>query len=136
MYHTSISDDIQVYCLKATSFPGGVSAVYDRLHTEYPPEGGRAYFGISRPAPDGTITYMAAVKLNVADGIPCSDYVPFTIQKGKYVATDVSNYMTNLPAIGAAFAEMIREPDVAPDGYCVEVYHSPTEVTCMVKLTD
>jgi hypothetical protein len=136
MYHTSISDDIQVYCLKATSFPDGVSAVYDRLHSEYPPEGGRSYFGISRQAPDGSINYMAAVKLRDTDGTPCPDYVPFTIQKGKYVATDVINYMANLPAIGSAFAEMIREPNVAPDGYCLEVYLSPTELTCMVKLKD
>jgi hypothetical protein len=136
MYHISIQDDIQVYCLKARSFPDGVSAVYDRLHTEYPPEGGRSYFGISRPVPDGAITYMAAVKLSDTDGTPSSDYVPFTVLKGRYVAIDISNYMANLPAIGAAFAEMIREPDVAPDGYCLEVYLSPTELTCMVKLKD
>lgn len=136
MYHTSIPDDIQVYCLKATSFPDGVSAVYDRLHNEYPPEGGRSYFGISWPAPNGAINYMAAVKLNDSDSTPQSDYVPYTIQKGRYVAIDITNYMANLPAIGAAFAEMIREPDVAPDGYCLEVYLSPTELTCMVKLKD
>ncbi|MBE2288495.1 MAG: hypothetical protein IAE95_03000 [Chitinophagaceae bacterium] len=136
MYHTTISDDTLVYCLKASSFPNGVGAVYDKLHAEYPPEGGRSYFGRSRPAPDGKITYMAAVKLNDTDGIPPSEYERFTINKGRYVAKDIGNYMANLPAIGAAFAEMIREPDVAPDGYCLEVYLSPTALTCMVKLTD
>lgn len=136
MYHTTISDAIIVYCLKASSFPDGVGAVYGRLHNEYPPESGRSYFGISRPAPDGKITYMAAVKLNETDGTPSSEYERFTIKKGRYLCKDISNYMANLPAIGASFAEMIREPNVAPDGYCLEVYLSPTELTCMVKLKD
>lgn len=129
-----INNDIAVYCLTAASFPHGLPEVYGKLHAEYPPEDGRTYFGISYPDGRGSLVYKAAVHLNDTDGIPPDEYEPFVIKKGTYLSKVIHNFMDNTPAIGNLFQQMIHDTRIDPSGYCLEMYLSPTDVQCMVRL--
>lgn len=129
-----IEQDITVYCLTATSFPAGIKPVYDKLHELYPPENGRTYFGISWPDGKGSLTYKAAVKLNETDTIPGAPFEAFIIRKGNYLGENITNFMSDVTSIGRLFQQMIQEPGIDPNGYCLEMYLNPTDVRCMVKL--
>jgi hypothetical protein len=130
----SFENDITVYCITASSFPAGVSAVYDKLHTLYPPGNGRTYYGISYPDGNGPLVYKAAVSLADKDEIPGQDFEPFIIKKGLYKSKVIYNFMQDVQSIGRLFQQMIATPDIDPGGYCLEMYLNPTDVRCMVKL--
>ncbi len=127
-------NDIKVYCLTAKSFPEGIAEVYDTLHTLYPPGNGRTYFGISYPDGKGSLIYKAAVSLNDNDTPPTAPFEPFTIKKGTYLSQDIKNFMDDVQSIGSLFQQMIKDPRIDPNGYCLEMYLNPTDVRCMVKL--
>ncbi|MCF8450069.1 MAG: hypothetical protein K9G49_09395 [Taibaiella sp.] len=130
-----INNDIEVYCLTATSFPHGLPEIYGKLHAEYPPEDGRTYFGISYHDGKGSIVYKAAVHLNDTDSKPTDEYEQFAIKEGTYLSEVIHNYMDNTPAIGMLFQQMIKDSRIDPSGYCLEMYLSPTNVQCMVRLS-
>jgi hypothetical protein len=132
----TITEDIKVHCLTATSFPAGLKAVYDRLHATYPPENGRTYYGISYPDGNGSIVYKAAVKLIQSDGDPGSGFEPFIIKKGDYIGEEIRDFMSDVQSIGRLFQQLIAQPGIAPDGYCLEIYLNPTDVRCLVKMAD
>lgn len=127
-------NDIAVYCLTASSFPAGVKAVYGKLHELYPPENGRTYFGLSWPDGKGSLVYKAAVKLNETDTPPGAPFELFTIRKGDYLSEDITNFMSDVTVIGSLFQQMIQQPGIDPNGYCLEMYLNPTDVRCMVRL--
>lgn len=129
-----IDNDITVYCLTASSFPAGVKTVYDKLHELFPPENGRTYFGISWPDGKGSLVYKAAVKLNEMDTPPGAPFESFTIRKGDYFSEDITNFMSDVTGIGRLFQQMIQQPGIDPNGYCLEMYLNPTDVRCMVRL--
>lgn len=133
---TTLENNIRVFCLTATSFPAGIKEVYDKLHLLYPPGNGRTYFGISYPDGKGGLVYKAAVKLNDTDTEPGAPFEVFNIRKGRYLCEDISNFMADVTSIGKLFGRMIAEPGIAPDGYCLEMYLNPTDVRCMVLLSD
>lgn len=130
----TIDQDMTVYCLTAVSFPAGLKDVYDTLHSLYAPGNGRTYFGISYPDGKGSLVYKAAVKLNDSDTPPAAPFEPFTIRRGNYVSEDIVNFMSDVSAIGRTFQQMIKEPGIDPNGYCLEMYLNPTDVRCMVPL--
>jgi predicted transcriptional regulator YdeE len=129
-------NDVKVFCLTASSFPAGIKEVYDKLHATYPPGNGRTYFGISYPDGKGSLVYKAAVKLAEGDEEPATGFEQFIIKKGTYISEDIKNFMSDVQRIGRLFQEMIKDPRVDPNGYCLEMYLNPTDVRCMVKLKE
>ena len=129
----TIDKDITVFYVTATSFPGGVLAAHQQLHSKIPFSTDRRYFGISRPeSSDGSIVYHAAAEeLQPGEGKAhgCDTLV---LKSGKYVSTIIHNYMDDLQSIGNAFNTLLKE-DVDPQGYCVELYLSDKDVQCMVR---
>ena len=129
-----IEKDINVYCLTAKSFPEGILAAHQQLHALLPSKG-RRYFGLSRPE-NGGIVYKAAaeaVEMDKEENIDCESFV---IKNGHYKCITVLNYMEDHQGIGKAFSELIAEPDIDPNGYCVEYYFNEKDVKCMVRLKD
>jgi hypothetical protein len=59
---------------------------------------------------------------------------PFTIRKGPYLYKIVKDFMKNHRAIGETFWEMLGDPRIDKEGYCVEIYFNPKDVQCMVTL--
>jgi len=132
----NLDKDIKVLCVTAKSFPDGIMDAFDQLHSLVPiAEIGRQ-FGISQPNESGKIVYKAAME-EVHDGeaqlLGCE---PFVIRKGKYIFLDRIDFMQDLQSIGTAFQKLISQPNIDPNGYCLEWYLNEKDVRCMVRLDD
>jgi hypothetical protein len=129
-------NDIRVFCVTAKSFPDGIMEAFEKLHASVSLGDRGRQFGISRPNPKGQIVYKAALEeINDGDAerFGCE---PFVIQKGSYIFLDRLNFMKDLQSIGKAFHELISQPGVDPNGYCLEWYLNQNDVRCMVRLDD
>lgn len=127
-----IDNDIEVLCITAPSFPAGVAAAFEKLHSLFPPEG-RTYYGLSKLGRDGAIVYKAAATPLPQDNTEGLE--TYTIKKGNYQAITINDYMKNTPAIGAAFQQLTAIGDIDPQGECVECYLNAHVVQCMVRTT-
>jgi hypothetical protein len=132
-----LPDDITAMYITASSFPDGVLAAHQKLHSLVPmsasPE--RKYFGISYPI-DETIVYKAgAEELSVGEAKQFG-LETYLIKKGEYTSIDIHDYMKNLSAIGDAFNELLENPRIDQYGACIEWYVNDNEVKCMVRLAD
>lgn len=135
MNYYFIETPVKVYCLDVSPFPTAIKPAYDLLHQLYPPGNGRTYFGISYPDRNGGIMYKAATSLAPTDEPPTDvRFSVFTIRAGKYASAIIRDFMKDPTAIRQCFAEMIELPEVARDGYCLEMYLNPNDVQCMVLL--
>jgi len=119
--------------MKAKSFPEGIQEAHQKLHNLVSSDTRRKYFGISHPVEDGSIEYKSAV-CELYDG-ELREYKleEFTIPKGNYIYIDILNFMNNIPQIGSAFKELIADPGIDPNGFCLEWYTNETDCRCMVK---
>lgn len=133
MERFTLDENIKVFCVPAKSFPEGVLEAHQKLHGMVPYSQNRRYFGISRPE-DGKIAYKAAAEELIVGELKQHGLDEFNIGAGEYIYIVIKDYMQNIPAIGEAFNELTSQPDIAPNGYCIEWYLSDKEVKCMVKL--
>jgi hypothetical protein len=135
METTKLDNDITIFYVTAGSFPSGIMDSHQKLHSMVPFSPGRKYFGISRPE-NGVIVYRAGTEeLQPGEGkkFGCETLV---IKKGNYISETISNYQENIESISETFQELLKNPAIDPQGYCVEWYTSPTEVKCMIRLKD
>jgi hypothetical protein len=58
----------------------------------------------------------------------------FILKKGNYISIDIINYMEDIPAIGKAFQELLKDPRIDPNGICAEWYLNEKDVKCMIRL--
>lgn len=58
------------------------------------------------------------------------------LKKGRYLSLTIDDYMKDLHGIANPFRELLAQPGLAPQGYCVEWYLSQKEVQCMIWLED
>lgn len=130
----TFNNDIQVMYVQADSFPNGVLAAHQKLHGKIPFSTGRKYLGISRPEGGGGIQYKAGAEV-LAPGEPAQyGFDTLVLPKGNYISVTINNYMKDLPAIGNTFQQLIKQPGIDPEGYCVEWYISDKDVICMVRV--
>ena len=129
-----INEDVKCYCIKASSFPAGVLAAHQQLHQLFPYTSDRHYYGISRPEGKGIIAYWAAAEKLAGDKI--EDLEEFIIPKGNYTGKDISNFRNDIAAIGQTFQQLLTDPQIDPNGFCLEWYYNMDDVRCMVKLSD
>ena len=131
-----LGNDIRVFCVTAKSFPDGIMEAFEKLHASVNAGERGRQFGISRPNQKGQIVYKAALEeINEGDAerFGCE---PFVIQNGSYIYLDRLNFMKDLQSIGKAFNELISQPGIDPNGYCLEWYLNDNDVRCMVRLDD
>ncbi len=131
-----LENDIKVFCVTAKSFPNGIMEAFEKLYASVNGADRGRQFGLSRPNPKGQIIYKAAMEeINEGDAerFGCE---PFVIQKGSYIFLDRLNFMKDLQSIGKAFQELISQPGIDPNGYCLEWYLNEKDVRCMVRLDD
>jgi len=132
----NLDNDINVLCVTAKTFPDGIMEAFDQLNSIVPLSEKGRQFGISRPSEGGSIVYKAAmeeVNEGEAEKLGCE---PFVIKKGKYLFVDRNDFMKDLPGIGKAFQMLISQPNIDPNGYCLEWYLNDKDVRCMVRLDD
>lgn len=130
----TIPQDINAVYVQASSFPKGVMAAHKAVHAKVGEGVGRRFFGISWANKKGEIIYKAAAnELHAGEasqlGLPV-----FTIRKGNYIGELLTDWRKQEGKIGSIFQELLRQPGVAPDGYCLEEYINDTDVRLMVTL--
>ncbi len=127
--------DIKVLYVQATSFPDGILAAHQQLHSIIPYSTERKYYGISRPE-NGVINYKAgAGELDPGEAEQFK-LDTLILKKGNYACVTINDYMKDLQAIGRAFDQLTELPNIDPQGYCVEWYISDKDVKCLVRLVD
>ena len=130
---TQLTEDIQVHCITASSFPGGVRQAHETLHRLLPADSHRNYFGLSWPDRHGSIIYKAAAEKLKEGELAKHSLEAKTITKGDYLYIDIPDFMKDIPAIGTAFQNLIHDERIADDGFCIEWYLNENVCRCMVK---
>ena len=129
-----LDHDIHVFCIRAESFPEGVMEAHQKLHSLVSFTEERNYFGISRPEGDGPIVYRAGMTELTPGELKEYSLEEFIIKKGNYVSAILKDYRDDISIIGKIFEEQVKDPNIDPEGACIEWYLSKEEVRCMVRL--
>jgi predicted transcriptional regulator YdeE len=137
MEKISLDKNIKVFYVTAKSFPEGIPEATNKLHSLFSYTIKRRIFGLSRPENNDGIVYRAAAE-ELSDGeaekLGCETLI---IPKGQYVAIPVSDFRKDIISINRAFQKLLKEPNLDPQGYCLEWYASDKEeVTCMIRLDE
>jgi hypothetical protein len=129
-----LNEDIKVFCETASSFPDGVLAVHQKMHSiaSFTPE--RKYFGLSRPNEKGAIVYKAGAAELFPGELEKYKLEEIIVKKGNYISFVVRDFMNDISAIGQTFQKMLSSTDIDPQGWCVEWYFNEKDVRCMVRL--
>ncbi len=131
----TLEKDIALCAEKAKSFPDGIMAAFGELSAKLPdPHSRGMYYGLSRPEDGEPVVYYAAAEEKEEGEAEQLGMKRIVIKKGTYIYRDISDYMKDMPVIGKTFMEMIHEPGIDPNGYCVEMYTSQKDVRCMVRM--
>jgi hypothetical protein len=129
-----IEKPISVLRAKALTFPEGILAAYEQLDKALPNYQLRTHFGISHPNQKGEIQYWAAMAVLDADSGNTFGQEPFEIVSGNYASILIVDFYKNMHLVKQAFKELTALPDIDPNGYCLEMMVSFTDVRCLVKL--
>ena len=130
----NLEKDINVLYVTAKSFPAGIMEAFDILNSKISASEGRSFFGISYPDEKGEIIYKAAAEEIYEGEGKKSGCETFLIKKGTYISIEIKNFMSDIPAIGKVFKELLSHPGIDPQGVCVECYLNQKDVRCMVRL--
>jgi len=133
MENKKINEDIRTLCVKAISFPDGVEAAHNAMHA-LPLEEERRFFGISWMGKNNEIIYYAAADELSSDEAKKFGCETFTIKKGDYCGIMLKDWCKTPDLVGITFQELLRHPDLDPEGYCLEIYHGERDMECLVKL--
>jgi hypothetical protein len=137
METVKFDNDIKVFYVTAKTFPEGIPDATDKLHKLFPFSKERKIFGLSRPENNDKIVYRAAaeeLELGEAEKFNCETLI---IKKGKYVCLPVNDFRKDIMGIDRAFKQLLKEPNLDPEGYCVEWYATDKEaVKCMIRLNE
>src|SRR4051812_38183785 len=117
----TIDNDIKVFYVNAKSFPDGILAAHQQLHSLVPFTTARKFFGLSRPE-NGVIVYKAAaeeINPGEAEKLHLDTLV---LPKGKYISRTIYDFMKDPQSVGSVYKELLLHPGLDPQGYCVEWY--------------
>ncbi|MGN6647403.1 MAG: transcriptional regulator [Cytophaga sp.] len=129
-----LEKDIKVFYMQADSFPDGVLAAHQKLHSLIPYSDKRKYFGISNPDKTGKIIYKAAAEELAEHEGEKLGLKTFVLKSGNYISIVIKDYQKQITAIRKAFDVLLSDPAIDPQGSCVEWYLNDTDVQCMVRL--
>lgn len=130
----TLERDIKLICIPATSFPDGVAAAHQKLHSLLPVTQRRTIFGISWPDGKGGLVYKAGAEETFPGETEKLGGETFIVKKGDYISILIHDYMSDLSAFGKSFQLLCSDPRIDPQGAAVEMYLSEKDVRCMVRL--
>jgi len=142
MERFKLEKDINLFCVKAESFPEGIKVAHQKLVSIAKSLGKRNHFGVSYLY-DDEILYMAAAEIDSSkEAIPpaCETY---TFKKGNYICFYIKDFTEDPTQIEKAFKTLLADPRVDEEGCCAECYfpegtdcNNAKDVRCMVRLAD
>jgi hypothetical protein len=130
----TIAHDIEVFYVKADSFPEGIKPAFEKLIALLPDMKGRKLYGISRPEDGNGIVYRAAVVAEATGEGAIYGLDSFTIRQGVYMSEILKDYEEHVQEVSTTFDRLLQTPGLDPQGYCVEDYLNEKDVRCMVPL--
>ena len=142
MENFKLENNIDLFCIKADSFPEGIKAAHQKLVSIAKPMGKRNYFGVSYLY-DDEILYMAAAEINSSEEIIPPGCKTYTLKKGNYISFYITDFTKDLTQIEKAFKSLVADPRIDEEGCCAECYFpegtdgtTAKDVRCMVRLAD
>ena len=130
-----LNTDINLICVTANSFPDGIMAAFDKLHSLIPSKEPRKIFGVSYGNGKNGIIYKAAAEEKLEGEAKQLGCESFTAKKGEYTSIYITDFMKDIRSIGRAFHELLTDKRIDENGYCLEMYlNSNKDVLCLVKL--
>lgn len=137
MENRIIKKDIPILYVTAKSFPDGILDAFEKLHGRVPFSPERKFFGLSRPENGQGTVYKAAVEVKTPDEAKKFKLDTMVISKGNYIAETIHNFRDDILLIGKTFGKLLEQPNIDPQGYCVEWYlPNDKDVICMVRLEE
>jgi hypothetical protein len=131
----TVKEDIHLICVRAVSFPDGITEALQKLEQADASIGNRTLYGISHGSENGII-YWAAVKEAYKGEAAALGLEKYMIRKGVYATQTVKNIRGNEAQVGMVFNKLLAHPKLDQTGECIERYKSNDEVVCMVRLTE
>jgi predicted transcriptional regulator YdeE len=130
-----LNTDINLICVTASSFPEGITAAFDNLHSLIQSKEPRRIFGISYGNGNNGIIYKAALEEKSQEEAEEFGCERFTVKKGEYTSIYITDFMKDIRSIGRAFHELLTDKRIDEKGYCLEMYlNNNKDVLCLVKL--
>lgn len=129
-----IEQDIKLFYVQAESFPLGVGGAFKKLNELTSHNGARLLYGISFPDGAGSIVYRAAVEETYPGEAEKAGCRVFVVRKGDYISAYLSDWKKDESIIGRTFQELLRDPHIDKQGYCLEIYPNEKDVRCLVPL--
>lgn len=134
MENLTVNTEIQLVCVRATSFPDGIMAAYKKLGQRVNVKE-RPVYGISHGSDTGIIYWASAEAKSKSEAAELG-LESYTIKKGIYATETLNDITGNEQVIGNAFNRLLNHPKLDETGECIEWYKSANEVICMVRLTE
>lgn len=134
--------DIDLFCVKADSFPDGIMPAHEKLASISKPDGKRNHYGVSYWYDNDNLYLAAAEYTKDKEAIPagCTTY---TLKKGNYISIYIADFAKDISQIGKAFEQLLADPGIDENGCCAECYlpegsdvTNAKDVRCMVRLAD
>ena len=127
-----LEKDMNVFCVRAKSFPNDIGQAFGTLIKLLPSIEERIFFGISYEGKNHEMIYNAAVLETFAGEGATYACETYTIKKGEYLAEMLKGWKKDEKSIGLTFKKMseVRTDTVFP---CVEWYQGE-DVLCMVRI--
>ena len=129
-----IEQDIKLFYVQADSFPLGVGGAFKKLNELIGHNKSRLLYGISYPDGVGNLVYRAAVEETSPDEATKAGCPIFVVRKGDYISAYLSDWKKDESIIGHTFQELLRDPHIDKQGYCLEIYPNEKDVRCLVPL--
>jgi hypothetical protein len=129
-----IEQDIKLFYVQADSFPLGIGGAFKKLYELIGHNKSRHLYGISFPDSAGNIVYRAAVEETSPGEAEKAGCPIFVVRKGDYISTYLSDWKMDESIIGQTFQELLRDPHIDKEGYCLEIYPNEKDVQCLVPL--
>jgi hypothetical protein len=134
MEKCKIEQDIKLFYVQADSFPLGVGGAFKKLNELIGHNKSRLLYGISFPDGLGNLVYRAAVEEIFPGEAEKAGCPIFVVRKGDYISAYLSDWKKDESIIGRTFHELLRDPHIDKQGYCLEIYPNEKDVQCLVPL--
>jgi hypothetical protein len=128
-----LKNDVEVICVRASSFPQGVMEAHEKLAAKVSNVMERQRYGISHPSAN-EIVYKAAVSERYAGEAEKLKCERFTIRHGLFLAEYVHDWQKKMDQIQGIFRTLLTDPRIDPKGYCLEEYAGDHDLRCSVPL--